>query len=175
MPIIVPNDFQECPMEHLVSMTADMLERLLRHNDQIPLHPDALTRFHSRTAPSISVLDYLRRVVRYTNLERSCLLITLHYIDKMCSKMPRFTISSLTVHRFIIASVCVSTKALCDAFCTNSHYAKIGGIKVAELNVLEREFLSVLEWRLICPGEVLQEYYVNLARSHSSGAFEVED
>ena len=67
----------------------------------------------------------------------------------MCSKMPRFTISSLTVHRFIIASVCLSTKALCDAFCTNSHYAKIGGIKVAELNVLEREFLAVLEWRLI--------------------------
>lgn len=88
----------------------------------------------------------------FSNLPRSqksCLLITLHYIDQMCSKLPRFTISSLTVHRFIIASVCVSTKALCDAFCTNSHYAKIGGIKLAELNVLEREFLSSLEWRLI--------------------------
>lgn len=67
----------------------------------------------------------------------------------MCGRLPRFTISSLTVHRFLIASVCVSTKALCDAFCTNSHYAKIGGIKLAELNVLEREFLSALEWRLI--------------------------
>lgn len=67
----------------------------------------------------------------------------------MCGRLPRFTISSLTVHRFLIASVCVSTKALCDAFCTNSHYAKIGGIKLAELNVLEREFLSSLEWRLI--------------------------
>lgn len=67
----------------------------------------------------------------------------------MCGRLPRFTISSLTVHRFIIASACVSTKALCDAFCTNSHYAKIGGIKLAELNVLEREFLATLDWRLI--------------------------
>lgn len=82
-------------------------------------------------------------------LQKACLLITLHYIDQMCGRLPRFTISSLTVHRFLIASVCVSTKALCDAFCTNSHYAKIGGIKLAELNVLEREFLSSLEWRLI--------------------------
>jgi hypothetical protein len=67
----------------------------------------------------------------------------------MCRRLPRFTISSLTVHRFIIASVCVSTKALCDAFCTNSHYAKIGGIRVTELNVLEREFLANMDWRLI--------------------------
>jgi hypothetical protein len=67
----------------------------------------------------------------------------------MCGRLPRFTISSLTVHRFLIASVCVSTKALCDAFCANSHYAKIGGIKLVEFNVLEREFLSALDWHLI--------------------------
>lgn len=28
-------------------------------------HSDALTRFHSRSPPAISVLDYLKRVVRY--------------------------------------------------------------------------------------------------------------
>ncbi len=66
----------------------------------------------------------------------------------MCARNPRFTVSSLTVHRFLIASITVSTKALCDAFCTNSHYAKIGGIKVAELNLLERELLMALDWRL---------------------------
>ena len=66
----------------------------------------------------------------------------------MCARNPRFTVSSLTVHRFLIASITVSTKALCDAFCTNSHYAKIGGIKVAELNLLERELLTALDWRL---------------------------
>ncbi|KAF9515480.1 hypothetical protein BS47DRAFT_1328073 [Hydnum rufescens UP504] len=174
-PRVVPYDFEDCPMDDLVLMIADMLDRLLKHNDQIPLMPEALTRFHSRSPPAISVLDYLRRIVKYTNLERSCLLITLHYIDQMCGNLPRFTISSLTVHRFIIASVTVSTKALCDAFGTNSHYAKIGGIRVGELNVLEREFLASLDWRLACTRELLQAYYVNLARSHSTGAFRVAD
>lgn len=28
-----------------------------------------LTRFHSRSPPGISVVDYLRRIVRYTNIE----------------------------------------------------------------------------------------------------------
>lgn len=158
-----------------------MLERLMAHNDQIPLSPyvaavedmfkvltdrvrESLTRFHSRTPPSITVLDYLRRIVKYANVEvcadrrsqtaancaekRTCLLITLHYIDQICARLPHFTLSSLTCHRFIISAVVVSSKALCDSFCTNAHYAKVGGIRPGELNVLEKEFLAAIDWRL---------------------------
>lgn len=85
---------------------------------------------------------------RSLSLQRSCLLITLHYIDQICTRLPKFTITSLTIHRFIIASITVSSKALCDVFCTNTHYAKVGGITVAELNMLEKEFLGVIDWRL---------------------------
>jgi hypothetical protein len=65
-----------------------MLQRLTQHNDRIPLLPrvhlialgflvsqcrvrESLTRFHSRTAPNISILDYLKRIVRFTNVEVS--------------------------------------------------------------------------------------------------------
>ena len=48
-----------------------MLNKLLEHNDQVVLTPSALTRFHSRAPPGISVLDYLKRIVKYTNLEVS--------------------------------------------------------------------------------------------------------
>jgi len=81
-------------------------------------------------------------------LQRTCLLITLHYIDQLCARVARFTISSLTVHRFLISSVAVASKALCDVFCTNSHYAKVGGLRVVELNLLEKEFLAAIDWRL---------------------------
>ncbi len=63
--------------------------------------------------------------------------------------MPLFTLSSLTCHRFIITSVAVSSKCLCDTFCTNALYAKVGGITVTELNILEREFLAMINWRLM--------------------------
>jgi len=167
----LPLDFAAVPIDSMVLLIADMLERLMAHNDLIPLLPESLTRFHSRSAPGISVLDYLRRIVRFTNVEKSCLLITLHYIDQICARMPLFTLSSLTCHRFIIASITVSSKGLCDTFCTNSLYAKVGGISVTELNVLEREFLEKIDWRLMCTREVLQEYYVNLVRTHSAGQF----
>lgn len=62
--------------------------------------------------------------------------------------MPAFVLSSLTCHRFVISSIAVSSKCLCDAFHSNSVYAKVGGIPLAELNVLEREFLRMIDWKL---------------------------
>ncbi|KAF8160948.1 cyclin-domain-containing protein [Crassisporium funariophilum] len=167
----IPQNFEDALLDDLVQLIADMLDRLMSLNDRIPLSPESLTRFHSRSAPSISVLDYLKRIVRFTNVEKSCLLITLFNIDQICARMPLFTLSSLTCHRFVITSITVSSKGLCDAFCPNNLYAKVGGISVSELNVLEREFLSMIDWRLMCTREILQEYYVNLVRTHSTGKF----
>src|SRR6266545_5794946 len=106
----MPTSFEDAPVDHLVqligtqrflfwrdgfhsrkkSLLADMLQRLIAHNDRIPLSPyvfiyrvtltfqciqclffssEALTRFHSRSAPGITVVDYLRRIVRFANVE----------------------------------------------------------------------------------------------------------
>lgn len=143
-----------------------MLGRLIIHNDLIPLTPSNLTRFHSRTPPNISLSDYLRRIVKYTSVEKSCLLILLIYIDRVCELHPHFTVSSLTVHRFLITAVTVSSKALCDSYCTNSHYAKVGGISTQEINALELEFLSLIDWHLASTGPILQQYYANLVEQH---------
>ncbi|KAI8620061.1 cyclin-domain-containing protein [Chytriomyces sp. MP71] len=147
-------------------MIADMLQRLTAHNDQIPLSSSTLTRFHSRAPPGISIVDYLRRIVKYASVERVCLLILLVYIDRVCERNRSFTISSLTVHRFIITGVTVACKALCDSFLQNSMYAKVGGISTKELNVLEIEFLTLIGWDLAASAERLQDYYRNLVRQH---------
>jgi len=81
--------------------------------------------------------------------QKACLLLTLHYIDQISARQPTFIFTSLTCHRFIISAITASSKGLCDAFCTNQLYAKVGGISVLELNTLEREFLSVIDWRLM--------------------------
>ncbi|KAG5650272.1 hypothetical protein H0H81_012784 [Sphagnurus paluster] len=58
-----------------------MLDRLMAHNDQIPLLPESLTRFHSRSAPSITVLDYLKRIVKFTNVECTRELLQDYYVN----------------------------------------------------------------------------------------------
>lgn len=172
--VTLPATFEVAEIDSLALLIANMLERLIAHNDKIPLLPESLTRFHSRAVPNISILDYLRRIIKWTKVEKSCLLLTLHYVDQICARIPLFTLSSLTCHRFIIASITVCSKGLCDSFCTNALYARVGGIPVPELNVLEREFLRAIDWRLMCTREVLQEYYINLIRTDSSGRFLLE-
>lgn len=165
---ILPTLFEDCDAEDVVALVADMLSRLTAHNDLLPLHPSALTRFHSRATPSITVLSYLRRIAKYTSLEKSCTLILLVYIDRVCQRNAGFTICSLTVHRFVCAAVVCASKALCDAFSTNGHYARVGGISLIELNMLEKEFLNIIDWKLSCSGALLQHYYTSLVGSHSS-------
>ena len=44
----------------------------------------------------------------------------------------------------------------------------MGGISLIELNMLEKEFLNIIDWKLSCSGALLQHYYVSLVKSHRS-------
>ena len=121
-----------------------MLDRLLIYNDSLP-STRSLTRFHSKASPAITPIAYLTRITTFTNVDPCILLILLYYIDKLNSYL---TITSLTVHRFLIAAICCGSKALSDSFATNSRYAKVGGVELIEMNTLEREFLIAIDWRL---------------------------
>lgn len=80
--------------------------------------------------------------------------------------------NSLTVHRFLIAAATVAAKGLCDVFWTNSTYAKVGGVSVKELHLLELELLTRMDWKIIPDPDRLVEYYRSLiARSDD---FELE-
>lgn len=172
MTIQLPEYFHLAQAPHLTRIVSDMLLKLVQHNDKIPVTNSNLTRFHSRAAPSISIQDYMERIIKYAGIERVSLLMILIYIDRICQRNPDFTISSLTVHRFIIAAVTCASKAFCDTFLTNSAYAKVGGVTTRELNVLEIEFLYFIDWQLSCSVDLLQSYYVNLVRQHPAFVLE---
>lgn len=112
--------------------------------------------------PAISVIEYLVRIVKYSSLEKPSLLAAVYYVDLLSRSYPIFTLSSLTVHRFLITAITVASKGLCDAFCINSHYAKVGGIGVAELNMLELELLKRIDWKIVPEPSVLDAYYEHM-------------
>lgn len=170
---IMPRRYETCDVKDLVKLIAAMLVELIRFNDAIPLADGRLTRFHSRAPPGISVLDYLQRLTTHATLSPPLLLSMVYYIDRLCNLYPAFTISSLTVHRFLIASATVASKGLSDLFWTNNTYARVGGITLKELKVLELEFLTRVEWRIVPKPEVLEDYYRNLIER--SDEFELED
>ena len=97
-----------------------------------------------------------------------------YYIDRLCALYPAFNISSLTVHRFLIASATVASKGLSDSFWTNNTYARCGGVSLKELALLELEFLWRVEWRIVPKPEVLCDYYRSLVE-RSEGYRIVDD
>ncbi|KAI9669994.1 MAG: hypothetical protein M1831_007030 [Alyxoria varia] len=169
---IVPLDYTKCDPHDLALLIADLLMDLIRHNDEIPLKDGHLTRFHSRSPPGISVRDYLKRLVLHATLAGPVLLSMVCYIDKLCASFPDFTINSLTVHRFLIAAATVAAKGLCDVFWTNDTYAKVGGVSVRELFLLELELLTRIEWRIVPSPDGLVEYYKNLVGRSKEYEFE---
>lgn len=85
-----------------------------------------------------------------------------YYIDRLCLLYPAFTINTLTVHRFLITAATVASKGLSDAFWNNATYARVGGIKIAELGMLELDFLYRVDWKIVPNPESLVDYYQGL-------------
>ncbi|KAL6881843.1 cyclin domain-containing protein [Trichoderma longibrachiatum] len=180
-PIILPQKYEHCPVEHMVELIAHMLGELIATNDAIRISSGGLTRFHSRTPPGISVRDYLHRLARHATLIPPLLLAMVYYIDRLCALYPEFTINTLTVHRFLITAATVAAKGLSDSFWNNTTYARVGGVRVAELRLLELEFLYRVDWRIVPNPEILVAYYQGLVQRcpgyelESDGSSEIDD
>ncbi|KAK3315283.1 cyclin-domain-containing protein [Apodospora peruviana] len=174
-PKFLPQRYEYCAVEDVVVLIAHMLGELIETNDDLALKSGHLTRFHSRTAPGISVLDYLHRLAKHATLTPPLLLSMVYYIDRLCALYPEFTINTLTVHRFLITAATVAAKGLSDAFWNNSTYARVGGVKVAELKLLELEFLYRVDWKIVPNPEVLVAYYHGLVERCPGFAMEAED
>ncbi|KAI1805725.1 cyclin-domain-containing protein [Daldinia bambusicola] len=161
-PKVLPLRYDLCDREDMVVLISNMLGELIETNDSLAMKSGHLTRFHSRTAPGISVLDYLQRLAKHATLTPPLLLSMVSYIDRLCEDYPDFTINTLTVHRFLITAATVAGKGLSDSFWNNSFYARVGGVKVAELKLLELDFLTRVDWRIVPKPELLEAYYKGL-------------
>ncbi|KAG5925943.1 hypothetical protein E4U42_003796 [Claviceps africana] len=162
LPKVLSQQYELCAVEDIVELIAHMLAELIATNDAIRISSGGLTRFHSRTAPGISVRDYLHRLARHATLTPPLLLAMVYYIDRLCALYPEFTINTLTVHRFLITAATVASKGLSDSFWNNTTYARVGGVRLAELKLLELEFLYRVDWKIVPNPEVLVAYYQGL-------------
>ncbi|KAK7924289.1 PHO85 cyclin-6 [Apiospora marii] len=85
----------------------------------------------------------------------------------MSSPATYFVVDSFNIHRLIIAGVTCASKFFSDVFYTNSRYAKVGGLPLAELNHLELQFLLLNDFRLAVPVEDLEAYATMLVEFYA--------
>ncbi|KAG6853279.1 hypothetical protein H0H87_008697 [Tephrocybe sp. NHM501043] len=100
-------------------------------------------------------------------------LALLVYFDRM-SKLSgdavdhSFVVDSFNIHHFVIAGVTIASKFFSDVFYTNSRYAKVGGLPLAEFNQLKLQFLLLNDFRLVLSSAEMQRYAEQLVLFSSS-------
>ena len=56
------------------------------------------TSFYSKKIPSINVLSYLERIIKYSKMEETTIVVVLIYIDKLCESN-NFLLTENNIHR----------------------------------------------------------------------------
>ena len=113
--------------------------------------------FIGKGTPSISIEDYLKRIIKYTNLEESTLLICLIYLDRFINKTNTHLLRS-NIHRLIISSAVLAIKYNEDDIYDNNLYSRVGGISAQEFCKLELEFVKGLDYNLFVDEDFFDKY-----------------
>eukprot|EP00743_Colponemidia_sp_Colp-15_P003663 GILK01003954.1.p1 GENE.GILK01003954.1~~GILK01003954.1.p1 ORF type:complete len:229 (-),score=14.68 GILK01003954.1:156-842(-) len=144
--------------KNVVPLLSCVLTQLIAKTDKINVPQHMMTKFHALRAPNISIVDYLCRISKYAACSNECFVLALIYIDRAVKRNNGFIVTSLNVHRLLISSVMLAAKFFDDHYYNNAYFAKVGGVPTAELNALEAEFLSMLNFRLHVRSSVFEQY-----------------
>lgn len=113
-----------------------------------PTPPGSPAKYTSKLP---SLMSFISRLVRHTNVYTPTLLVTACYLNRLKCILPRDA-SGLpsTIHRIFLACLILSAKFHNDSSPLNKHWAKYtdGLFSVEDVNLMERQLVQLLNWDL---------------------------
>ena len=151
------------PNYDLIMAISTTLNSILDQNKHLDNYKEILkaqspTVFSGNLIPNISIKDYLLRIQNYANIEKSTLILSLIYIDRLCQKY-KFKINYFNIYKLILTSMILAIKYNEDEFYSTEFYAKLGGITKVELNLMEYEFINLINFNLFVQEELYFKYH----------------
>jgi len=153
--------------DSLSTAIAYILHEIIKENEVIAIvnnkenktkeEKDNIDIFKGMKIPSISIENFLKRIIKYTNLENSTLILSLIYIDRYC-EITKKKLNKQNIHRLLFLGVVLAIKFNEDDYYGNAFYAKVGGIVLEELNFLELGFIKGIEYTLFVSEGVYDKY-----------------
>ena len=133
------------------------LEEIIKENDEYKEHVE-IDKFYISNIPNISLYEYIKRIVKHTDMNISTLIDAVIYIDKYCERQ-KYVLSYHNIYLIVLSSCLLSYKFNEDLPINNKYYAKIGGITVAQLNELEFIFYLNSHFSLLVDEHLYNSYY----------------
>lgn len=98
-----------------------------------------------------SLMTFISRLVRYTNVYTSTLLTTAVYLNRLKKILPKDAAGlPSTCHRIFLACLILSAKYHNDSSPLNKHWTKYtdGMFTLRDVNLMERQLLQLMQWDL---------------------------
>ena len=133
--------------------------------------------FISKKIPSISINDYIERLLKYGHVSEEIFILVLIYIDRLY-RNHKINLNYYNIHKLILASFIVTIKFHEDECYSLNYYAKLGGISKKEIIKLEYDFLNLLDFRLYISEELYlkyNNYLLNLEKSEDDDDSDFSD
>lgn len=136
-------------------VSQDMIHKLVVATLQVLPCQDSKNKTYAasstETKPLPSLMTFLTKLVRYTNVYTGTLMATLVYLNKLKSKLPKNAQGlPCTRHRIVMSCLILSSKFHNDSSPKNVHWAKYtdGLFSTKDINLMERQLLYLLNWDL---------------------------
>lgn len=88
------------------------------------------------------------RIQQYFLCSDECFWISMVYFDRLLALHPDLVLSYLNVYKMLLVSMVIAAKFHDDLYYSNEYYARVGGLQLSQLNMLEVEFLKLLSWAM---------------------------
>ena len=145
----VENILNQLTPEQIISYISNDIVKILIENKEKAktIIIDEKDPLYSNKIPKIKIEEYLTRFFTYSKIEISTLILAYIYIKRFIDK-ENYIISFRNIFRLIMSCIILAIKFNENKVYKNSFYAKVGGFDVEDLNNLEYNIFSRLDFNL---------------------------
>ena len=121
--------------------------------------------FDSQFLPDVTISDYLKRIVQYSNCSTEVIIQSLIHISRISRDKSQISVNSISIHRLLLTAILCTAKFFDDVYFNNISFSKMGGIPLNELNSLEIEFLALINFEFLIDYDNYIGFYNTMFRN----------
>jgi hypothetical protein len=142
----------------VINSISSTLEKLINNEKQKKDTDlkELIKPFNSKTISEISINDYLKRIIKYTNCEINSLIYSIILLDRICLK--NINLSSYNIHKFLFATILLAIKINEDNIYSNTYYSQIAGVSLKELNLMEYNLSIIFNFNFFVNERIFNLY-----------------
>ena len=143
---------------HIINSISLSLKDIINENIKLISKDANKDIFYLSFIPPISLEDYIKRLMKYSKMDISTLIISIIYIDYFCDKNKYF-LTPNNIFRILLSACLLSLNFNEDIIVNDKEYAEIAAVSVEDLKNLEFYMYLKLHFSLNVKYELYKSYY----------------